>query len=146
MNANKLKFLILCTGNSCRSQMAEGFLKSFHKNILAFSAGTAPSGEIHPKAIQVMKEIGLDISNGHPKSVDEFIETHFDYVITVCDGAKEVCPVFTGVMKHRLHIGFDDPADATGSEEEIVSVFRRVRDEIKEDFHLFYLDEIKSKL
>ncbi len=146
MNVNKLKILVLCTGNSCRSQMAEGFLKSFHKSIIAYSAGTAPSGEVHPKAIQVMKEIGLNISNGHPKSVDEFIETHFDYVITVCDGAKEVCPVFTGVVKHRLHIGFDDPADATGSEEEIVSVFRRVRDEIKEDFHLFYLDEIKSKL
>ena len=123
--------------------MAEGFLKSFHKNILAFSAGTAPSGEVHLKAIQVMKETGLDISNGYPKSVDKFIKDDFDYVITVCDGAKEVCPVFTGQVKHKLHIGFDDPAGATGSEEEIIAVFRRVRDEIKEDFHQFYLDKIK---
>ncbi len=126
--------------------MAEGFLKSFHKNILAFSAGTAPSGEIHPKAIQVMKEIGLDISNGNPKSVDEFVKDDFDYVITVCEGAKEVCPVFKGDVKHKLHIGFDDPADATGSEEAIITVFRRARDEIKEEFYKFYLDEIKAKL
>lgn len=143
MNANKVRILILCTGNSCRSQMAEGFLKSFDKNISAFSAGTAPSGEVHPKAILVMNEIGIDISKGNPKSVNEFIKDDFNYVITVCDGAKEVCPVFTGLVKHRLHIGFDDPADATGSEEEIVAVFRRVRDEIKEDFYQFYLDEIK---
>ncbi len=144
MNANKVRILILCTGNSCRSQMAEGFLKSFDKNIIAFSAGTAPSREVHPKAIQVMKEIGLDISNGQPESVNEFIKDDFNYVITVCDGAKEVCPVFTGLVKHRLHIGFDDPADATGSNEEIVAIFRRVRDEIKEDFYQFYLDKIKS--
>ncbi len=146
MNANKVRILILCTGNSCRSQMAEGFLKSFHKNILAFSAGTAPSGEIHPKAIRVMNEIGIDISNGNPKSVEEFINDHFDYVITVCDGAKEVCPVFKGDVKYHLHIGFDDPADATGSEDEIITVFRRVRDEIKKDFYKLYMDEVKPRI
>ena len=146
MNINKVKILILCTGNSCRSQMAEGFMKSFHKNILAFSAGTAPSGEVHPKAIQVMKETGLDIRNGYAKSVDEFIKDDFDYVITVCGEAKEICPVFIGDVKHKLHIGFDDPAGATGSEEAIIAVFRRVRDEIEEDFYKFYLDEIKAEL
>ncbi len=146
MNENKVKILILCTGNSCRSQMAEGFMKSFHENIIAFSAGTAPSGEIHPKAIRVMDEIGIDISEGNPKSVDEFINDHFDYVITVCDGAKEVCPVFKGDVKQQLHIGFDDPADATGSEDEIITVFRRVRDEIKKDFYKLYMDEVKPRI
>ena len=140
------KILILCTGNSCRSQMAEGFLKSFDSDLEVHSAGTAPSSEIHPKAVQVMHEVGIDISNGYPKYVDDFIQTGFDYVITVCDDAKEVCPVFTGKVKHRLHIGFDDPADATGTEEEILKVFRRVRDEIKRDFTELYINDIKPEM
>ncbi len=134
----KKKILILCTGNSCRSQMAEGFLKSFDKDSEIYSAGTSPSNQVHPKAIQVMKEIGIDISNGYPQHIDEFIEKDFEFVITVCGGAKESCPTFTGNVNQRLHIGFNDPADATGSEEEILAVFRKVRDEIKKDFTDFY--------
>ena len=133
----KKRILILCTGNSCRSQMAEGFLKSFDKDLELYSAGTTPSGCIHPKAIQVMNEIGVDISDGYPQHVDEFLEMDFDYVITVCGGAKESCPNFTGKVKQNLHIGFDDPAEATGSEEEVLAVFRRVRDEINRDFSDF---------
>ncbi len=138
-----MKILVLCTGNSCRSQMAEGFLKSFDKNLYVVSAGTAPSKEVHPKAVQVMKEEGIDISAGKPKSVNEFLNESFDYVITVCGGAKESCPVFMGEVKHRLHIGFDDPAEVEGTEEYILSEFRRIRDEIKRDFYNFYVKNIK---
>lgn len=133
-----MKILILCTGNSCRSQMAEGFLKSFDDVLEVYSAGTEPSEKVHPNAIQVMKEIGIDISKNYPKSVDEFLDKEFDYVITVCGGAKESCPAFSGKVKNRLHIGFDDPADATGTEEEILSEFIRIRDEIETDFRDFY--------
>ncbi len=139
------KILILCTGNSCRSQMAEGFLKSFDPNLEVYSAGTAPAERVHPKAVQVMAEEGIDISKNYPKSVDQFIDQSFDYVITVCDAAKESCPVFTGNVKHRLHIGFEDPAEATGTEEEILAVFRKVRDEIKRDFRRFYEDVIQKE-
>lgn len=140
-----MKILILCTGNSCRSQMAEGFLKSFDPNLKVHSAGTVPSRQVHPKAIQVMNEIGIDIGNGLPKQVDQFLEKPFDYVITVCDSAKETCPLFTGKVDRRLHIGFDDPAEATGTEEEILGVFRRVRDEIKRDFKEFYEQNNKTR-
>ncbi len=133
-----MRILILCTGNSCRSQMAEGFLKSFNPNLKVHSAGTGPSDKIHPKAVQVMAEEGIDIRKGYPKNVDRFLDTPFDYVITVCDNAKETCPFFTGKVAHRLHIGFDDPADAVGTEEEILANFRRVRNEIKRDFKKFY--------
>jgi arsenate reductase len=122
--------------------MAEGFLKSFDSALEVHSAGTNPSSQVHPKAIQVMKEIGIDISSGYPKDVDRFLDKSFDYVITVCDNAKETCPVFMGNVKENLHIGFDDPAEATGSEEEILSEFRRIRDEIKERFQLFYYNRI----
>ncbi len=139
------KILILCTGNSCRSQMAEGFLKSFDPTLEVYSAGTAPAERVHPKAVQVMAEEGIDIRKNYPKSVDQFIDQSFDYVITVCDAAKESCPVFTGNVKHRLHIGFEDPAEATGTEEEILAVFRKVRDEIKRDFRRFYEDVIQKE-
>ncbi|HEX2865876.1 MAG TPA: arsenate reductase ArsC [Ignavibacteriales bacterium] len=134
----KKRILILCTGNSCRSQMAEGFLKSFDKDLEVFSAGTKPASKVNPFAVKVMREIGIDISQEHPKDVEKFLGQPFDYVITVCGNAKETCPVFMGKVEHRLHIGFDDPADATGSEEEILLEFRRVRDEIEHDFHKFY--------
>ena len=133
-----MKILILCTGNSCRSQMAEGFLKSFDKKLTVVSAGTNPGTEVHPKAIQVMKDEGIDISKNKPKNVEAFITESFDFVITVCDDAKETCPVFTGKVKHRLHIGFDDPAEVQGSEDFILSEFRRIRDEIKIEFRKFY--------
>ena len=133
-----MKILILCTGNSCRSQMAEGFLKSFDPKLEVHSAGTKPSGQVHPKAIQVMQEVGIDLNKNYPKSTDPFIPQAFDYVITVCGHAQENCPVFTGKVKHRLHIGFDDPAEAKGTEEQILNEFRRIRDEIKKGFYEFY--------
>ncbi len=133
-----MKILILCTGNTCRSQMAEGFLKAMDPTLKVYSAGTEPGEKVHPLAIAVMKEVDIDLSNGYPKPVEIFINTPFDYVITVCDGARESCPVFAGEVKHRLHIGFDDPAEATGTEAEIKAVFTRVRDEIKRGFTKFY--------
>jgi arsenate reductase len=119
--------------------MAEGFLRSFDSTLEVHSAGTQPALRVHPKAIRVMKEIGIDLAQSFPKNVDEFISQPFDYVITVCDHAKETCPVFTGRVRHRLHIGFDDPAEASGTEKEVLLVFRRVREEIREKFHQFYL-------
>ena len=140
----KMKILILCTGNSCRSQMAEGFLKSFDSKLKVVSAGTKPGRKVHPKAIQVMQESGIGISKKHSKSINEFLDKSFDYVITVCGGAKETCPMFTGKVNHRLHIGFDDPAEATGTEEFILSEFRRIRDQIQRDFQQFYKKHISS--
>jgi len=105
-------------------------LKSSNQSFDVFSAGTMPSDKVHPRAIQVMNEIGIDISSHRPKLVDVLLLDSFDYVITVCDGARENCPVFTGDVKHRIHIGFRDPAKATGTEEEIMNVFREVRDQI----------------
>lgn len=141
----KIKILILCTGNSCRSQMAEGLLKSFDARLEVYSAGTKPSSQVHPKAIQVMNEIGIDLSGNFPKHTDQFINQSFDYVITVCGNAQENCPVFMGKVENRLHIGFDDPADAVGTEEEILSVFRKIRNEIKTRFYEFYTTKIKGK-
>ncbi len=125
--------------------MAEGALKSLDGTIEVHSAGTAPAGKVHPKAIAVMNEIGVDISGGRPKNVDQFLNDEFDYVITVCDNAKESCPVFSGKVTHRLHIGFDDPVEAMGNEEYVMSEFRRVRDEIKTRFSQFYQQEIKME-
>ncbi len=137
------RILILCTGNSCRSQMAEGLLKSFDTGLEVYSAGTKPSAQVHPKAVQVMNEIGIGIGPNYPKHADQFIAQPFDYVFTVCGHANENCPVFTGQVKHRLHIGFEDPAEATGTEEEVLAVFRRIRDEIRERFYEFYIKELK---
>ncbi len=130
--------LILCTGNSCRSQMVEGFLKHLDSELTVYSAGTSPSNEVNPNAVRVMREIGIDISNGKPEDVSKYLEQSFNYVITVCGNAKETCPVFIGSVKEQLHIGFDDPADAAGTEEEILNEFRRIRDEIKTDFGSWY--------
>ncbi len=132
-----MRILILCTGNSCRSQMAEGFLRSFNSEIEVFSAGTEPSNQVHPKAVEVMKEKGIDLSGHYPQKVEEFLDDAFDYVITVCGHAKENCPVFLGEVKQHLHIGFEDPAEATGTEEEILEEFRRIRDEIRERMKAF---------
>ncbi len=139
----KKRILILCTGNSCRSQMAEEFLKSFEPELEVFSAGTKPAERVNPKAIQVMQEVGIDISKNYPKDVEKFVNESFDYVITVCDSAKENCPVFFGSVEKQLHIGFEDPAEATGTEEEILAVFRKVRDEIKEKFKEL-IEELKK--
>jgi len=118
--------------------MAEAFLRSFDPQVEAYSAGTDPSVRVHPRAVKVMKEVGLDIAGQHPKRIDDFLDEAFDYVITVCDNAREHCPLFTGEVRHRLHIGFDDPAEATGTDKEIDQVFRRVRDEIHEEMIAFY--------
>ena len=139
-----MKILILCTGNSCRSQIAEGFLKSNDNNLEVHSAGTHPENEVHPKAVTVMREIGIDLSAHQPKLVDEFLNDAFDFVITVCDNANENCPVFNGEVKHRLHIGFEDPAEATGSQEKIMEEFRRIRDEIRESMYTFYIARLKN--
>jgi arsenate reductase len=133
-----MKILILCTGNSCRSQIAQGFLKSFDDKIEVESAGTQPASKVNLNAVKVMGETGIDISKNSPKSVDEFLNNEWDYVITVCDDAKETCPVFLGKVKHRMHFGFEDPSNASGSEEFIMSEFRRIRDEIKTTFFRFY--------
>ena len=141
----KTKVLVLCTGNSARSQMAEGFLKSFDPELEVYSAGTQPSVQVNPAAIQVMQEIGIDISHGLPKNVSQFLADSFHYVITVCDDAEQNCPVFTGRVKHRLHIGFADPARTVGSQEEVLAVFRIVRDEIKAQFSQFYDRTVKPR-
>lgn len=141
-----MKVLILCTGNSCRSQMAHGFLQSFDKSIRVCSAGTEASGKLNQKAVKAMAEIGIDISHHTSDSVSKYLGEEWDYVITVCGGANEVCPAFLGKVKNRLHIGFDDPSHAVGSEEFIWSEFIRVRDEIKEGFYAFYTEKIKPQL
>jgi arsenate reductase (thioredoxin) len=126
-----LKVLFLCTENACRSQMAEGLMNhDLAGQVKAFSAGVRPS-RVNPRAMQVMSELGIDISHQRSKSVDELAGEHFDLVITVCDHAAEQCPMFPGDTEVR-HISFPDPAQATGTEEEIMAVFRRVRDDLRE--------------
>jgi arsenate reductase len=120
--------------------MAEGILKSFNPSLEIYSAGTRPEKEVNPHAVQVMKEIGLDISGSYPKSVDIFTGEAFDIVITVCNNARENCPVFTGKVGRRIHLGFDDPADARGTEEEILAVYRKSRDEIGRKLRELYAD------
>src|SRR5437867_12531663 len=138
--ADKQRVLILCTGNSARSQMAEGILRhdsgdKFHVE----SAGTRP-GRVRPEAIAVMKEIGIDISMHRSKSVDEFSGESFDFVLTVCDNANETCPIYPG-HANRLHHNFEDPAAIQGSEEDRMEIFRNVRDQIRE-----YLRDFSEKL
>jgi arsenate reductase len=126
----KKRVLFLCTANSSRSQMAEGIINHFLGNkIEAFSAGTIATS-VNPRAVRSMQELGIDLSGKRSKNIDEFEGQTFDYVITLCDNAREQCPVYFGGVK-RMHMGFDDPAAAMGSEEEIMAVFRSVRDEIK---------------
>ena len=127
----KTKVLFLCTGNSCRSQMAEGFLRAYGGDLFeAHSAGVDPSS-VNPLAVQVMREVGIDMSGQRSKSVSEYLGQHFPVVITVCDNAKQRCPIFPGVCK-REHWPLPDPADAIGTEQERLSVFRSVRDAVAE--------------
>ncbi len=141
-----MKVLILCTGNSCRSQMAHGFLQSFDPRLEVFSAGTEASGILNSKAVEVMKEIGVDISHHFSDQVDMYLGEEWDYVITVCGGANENCPVFMGRVKHRLHMGYDDPSHASGTPEFIRSEYYRVRDEIREGFWKLYQERLKKEL
>jgi arsenate reductase len=129
--------LILCTGNSCRSHLAEGILRQAAGDFLDVrSAGSKPAGYVHPLAIKAMAETGIDISGHHSKHLDEFLQQDVETVITVCGNADQACPLFPGQL-NRHHWGFDDPAHATGTEEERMSVFRRVRDEIKRVFEAY---------
>ena len=137
------RILILCTGNSARSQMAEGFLKSLNGRLEVYSAGTNPSARVNPFAIAAMKEVGIDISGGTPKKVDQFISHSFDYVITVCDDADKSCPNFRGKVGTRVHIGFPDPAKATGTDAEKMAIFRTVRDDIRKRFRAYYETTIR---
>jgi arsenate reductase len=137
MKEMKKRILFICTNNSSRSQMAEGLVN--HKlgdKIEAFSAGTKPTA-VNPRAIQAMKEIGIDISGARSKNMDEFADQSFDYVITLCDSANEECPLFFGGVQ-KIHMGFDDPAVAQGAEEEIMSIFRKVRDEIEDKLMKYF--------
>lgn len=141
-----MKVLILCTGNSCRSQMAQGFLRSFDRRIEVYSAGTDPALHVNPTAVEVMKKAGIDISSHTPKHVNEYINESWDYVITVCDHANETCPVFPGKVRHRLHIGFDDPSRFKGSYTDVINEFYRVRNEIRDEFYKLYETELIKKL
>ncbi len=128
--------------------MAEAFLKSFaagSTNIIeVFSAGTKPAREVHPLAVRVMKEVGIDLAGAHPKSVQKFLGSSFDFVITVCSNAQGTCPVFRGSVGRRLHFGVDDPTAATGSKEEMLQEFRRVRDDIRGIFWAFYREVTRN--
>jgi len=126
--------------------MAHGFLQSFDLGIKVCSAGTNASGKLNQLAVEVMKEAGVDISHHTSDQVEKYLGEEWDFVITVCGGANETCPAFIGKVKHRLHIGFDDPSHVVGTEEFIMSEFRRVRDEIKEAFFDLYIDQIKPQL
>jgi len=129
--------LILCTGNSCRSHLAEGILRAAAGGLIEVaSAGSKPAGYVHRKSIEVMKEIGIDISSHTSKHLDEFLGRNVDTVITVCGNADQACPMFPGQL-HRFHWAFDDPAHATGTEEEILDEFRRVRDQIRMVFEAY---------
>jgi len=136
----KKRVLFLCTANSCRSQMAEGIANHFWDDKLeAYSAGTQAT-VVNPTAIEVLKEIGVDISKHHSKNLSEFDGKNFDYVITLCGDANEACPLYIGGTK-KTHIGFDDPAKAQGTKEEVLREFRLVRDEIKEKLTAFFQAE-----
>lgn len=143
---SRMKILILCTGNSCRSQMAHGFLQSFDSRLTVCSAGTEASGKLNPGAVDVMKDAGIDISHHTSDPVEKYLDQEWDYVITVCGGANENCPAFLGRVRHRLHIGFDDPSHATGTEEFIHGEFIRVRDEIRAAFKNLYEQQIKPQI
>jgi arsenate reductase (thioredoxin) len=142
----KVRVLVLCTGNSARSQMSAGYLQSWSPALEVKSAGTNPSPRVNPFAIQAMKEAGIDISSGYPKAVSQFIGEAFDYVITVCDDADKNCPNFRGKVGKRVHIGFPDPAKATGTDSEKLAVFRAVRDDIQRRFREYYESEIRKKI
>jgi arsenate reductase (thioredoxin) len=133
----KPSVLILCTGNSCRSHLAEGILRHVAGDLFdVSSAGSKPAGYVHPKAVEVMKEIGIDISSHTSKHLNEFLGQKVDTVITVCGNADQACPTFPG-QANRYHWGFDDPAHARGTEEKILALFRRVRDQIRLVFEAY---------
>ena len=123
--------------------MAHGFLQSFDSHQEVYSAGTSPAEHVHPLAISVMAEVGIDISHHVPRNVKEYLDEPWDYVITVCGGANETCPIFVGKVGKRIHIGFDDPSNVVGSKEHVISEFRRVRDDIRKALRNFYATYVK---
>jgi arsenate reductase len=133
-----MKILILCTGNS--------FLQSFDKRLQVFSAGTEPARKVNQMAVGVMKKAGVDISKHKPKNVDQYLNEEWDYVITVCDNANEVCPVFPGKVRNRLHMGFEDPSEAKGNYTEILNEFYRIRNDIRDEFYKLYETELRNKM
>lgn len=140
---DKKQVLFLCTGNSCRSQMADGLINhDFADRIEAFSAGTEPHG-LNPRAVEVMGELGIDISTNSSDHISRYEGHSFDYVITLCGDANDKCPLFVGGVE-RIHIGFEDPPKATGSEEEVMAVYRRVRDEIRQQLGDFFRRELEQ--
>ena len=126
--------------------MAEFYLKSLDPNLEVYSAGTDPAGEVHPLALETLKEAGIDSTGASPKNLDQFLDQTFDYVITVCGNANDNCPAFSGQVKHKIHIGFADPAALAGSDEEIKGGFKRIFGEIKGDFLDFYQNTLHSKM
>ena len=136
------KVLILCTGNSCRSQMAEGFLSSFSKETKVYSAGTKPE-KVNPLAIKVMAKIGIDISENSSNHADEYANIDFDYVFTVCDNAKEICPIYPHA-KQLIHHSFLDPADAQGTEEQQLKVYAEVRNQLRNYFKSFFEEKLNQ--
>jgi arsenate reductase len=141
-----MKILILCTENSCRSQMAHGFLQSFDPRLHVASAGTQPADRVNVQAVAVMKEAGGDISHHFPVHVNQYLGEEWDFVITVCDGAHESCPAFIGKVRSRLHLGFDDPSEEAGSAQHVMEKFHKVRDAIKAGFHAFYCEQLRPLL
>lgn len=136
--------LILCTGNSCRSQMAHGFMESFDPSLDVHSGGVNPAKEVNPSAVKAMKEVGIDISGHKPMGMENYVDKSWDYVITVCDNAEKTCPAFKGKVGRRIHMPFDDPSHAKGSAEFVWGEFERVRGEIRDAFRKLYDGEIKA--
>lgn len=139
------RVLVLCTGNACRSQMAAAFLRSFDRWLEVFSAGVSPAAAIHPLTVEVMQEVGISLGDEKPKHVELFLRDFFDFVITVCDTANSVCPVFAGDVRHRIHIGFEDPSFAVGPHSWRLARFRSVRDEIRTRMLEFYTEQILAE-
>jgi arsenate reductase len=142
----KMRIIVLCTGNSARSQMTAGFLSAWDSRLEVHSAGTNPAPRVNPFAVRAMKEVGIDLSGAQPRHVGQFLGQPFDFVITVCDDADRNCPNFTGKVGKRVHLGFPDPARATGSDEERMAVFRKVRDDIRKRMREYYEMEIRKRM
>lgn len=129
-----MKILILCTGNSARSQMAHGILQALNADLHVYSAGTNPAKRVHPMAVKALKEFDIDISHHVPMHVDHYGKERWDYVITVCDDAEKQCPIFKGKVKHRIHIGFEDPVQECDSKEVLLEKFKEIRNLILIEF------------
>lgn len=141
-----MRILIICTANSCRSQMAETFLKELNPDMEVYSAGTKVAQQVHPKTIEVMMEAGYNITNNVPEDVSKHINQPWDYVVTVCDDAKESCPVFQAHIGKKIHYRFIDPATELCIEEQRIMLFRQVRDELKSKMKEFYFDFIHPRM